>query len=194
MSLQDSDISRLIAGDRSAWDTFVRDAAPVALAAARRTLERAGRTTEADDVVQQVFEKLVRDDCRLLRTYDPGRAQLSTWLSVVTNSAALDHLRRLKRAPEPREFLPEDGETTPPAADPLPIPRNLLTPRQAAIMALLYEREMDVSEIARLLGITEQTVRSAHHKALTRMRAYFSEEFPELGGDAKARKARIIGK
>ncbi|WP_366553072.1 RNA polymerase sigma factor [Aquibaculum sediminis] len=193
MSLQDSDISRLIAGDRSAWDAFVRDAAPVVLAAARRTLERAGRTNEADDVVQQVFEKLVRDDFRLLRTYDPGRAQLSTWLSVVTNSAALDHLRRLKRAPEPREILPEDGETTPPAADPLPIPRNLLTPRQAAIMALLYEREMDVSEIARLLAITEQTVRSAHHKALTRLRTYFSEEFPELGGDAKARQARITG-
>lgn len=188
MVLQDTDISALASGDRSTWEHFIRSASPVILAAVRGPLGRAGRSDEVEDVAQQVFERLCRDDFRLLRSYDPSRARLSTWLTVVANSAALDHLRRLRRTPEPRDSLPEEaGEATPPAADPLPIPRNLLTPRQAAIMALLYEREMEVSDIARLLGITEQTVRSAHHKALTRLRSYFAEEFPEMGGDVKRR-------
>ena len=187
MRLQDVDIAALIAGQKEAWDAFARAAAPLALAAARRTLERAGRGNEAEDVVQQLFERLWRDDFRLLRNYDPGRAQLSTWLTVVANSTALDHLRRLKRVPEPREILPEAEMAEPPSQrDPLPIPRNLLTPRQAAIMAMLYEQELDVSDIAELLGITAQTVRSAHHKAITRLRGYFAEEFPELAGDKSA--------
>jgi DNA-directed RNA polymerase specialized sigma24 family protein len=32
---------------------------------------------------------------------------------------------------------------------------------------------MDVAEIARALGIDPQTVRSAHHKAMVKLRAYF---------------------
>lgn len=191
--LEDIDLSALVAGERGAWDGFARAAAPVVLAAARGPLSRAGRNDEAEDVAQQVFERLCRDGFRLLKTYDPGRARLSTWLTVVANSAALDHLRRLRRVPEPRETLPEDaGLATPPPADPLPIPRNLLTPRQAAIMALLYEREMEPSGIAALLGITEQTVRSAHHKALTRLRGYFAEEFPELGDAAARRRVSLV--
>lgn len=189
MVSHDIDIAPLIAGDKEAWDSFTRHAAPIVLAAARRTLNRAGRGDETEDVVQQVFERLCRDDFRLLRNYDPGRAGLSTWLTVIATSTALDHLRRLRRFPEPQEQLPEMVEESPPQEDPLPIPRNLLTPRQAAIMALLYEEERDVQEVAELLGVTPQTVRSAHHKAITRLRAYFSEEFPELGGDKSARRS-----
>ncbi|HLW26236.1 MAG TPA: sigma-70 family RNA polymerase sigma factor [Kiloniellales bacterium] len=184
MPLNHIDIAALVAGKREAWEGFIRAAAPLVLAAVRRALARAGRNDEAEDVVQQVFERLCREDFRLLRTYDPGRAKLSTWLSVVANSTALDHLRRLQRVPEPREILPEAENPEPPSQrDPLPIPRNLLTARQASIMALLYEQELDVSDVAELLGITEQTVRSAHHKAITRLRGYFAEEFPELSRD-----------
>ncbi|HLS69208.1 MAG TPA: sigma-70 family RNA polymerase sigma factor [Kiloniellales bacterium] len=188
MPAQDIDIAALIAGEKAAWDVFARRVAPIVLAAARRTLERAGRGDEAEDVAQQVFERLYRDDFRLLRNYDPGRAGLSTWLTVVSNSTALDHLRRLRRVPEPWEVLPEEAEGAP-QRDPLPIPRNLLTPRQGAIMALLYEQELEVSDVARLLGITAQSVRSAHHKAITRLRSYFAEEFPELGRDKAARES-----
>ena len=41
---------------------------------------------------------------------------------------------------------------------------------------MLYDREMDVAEIARALGIDPQTVRSAHHKAMIKLRAHFKAD------------------
>jgi RNA polymerase sigma-70 factor (ECF subfamily) len=41
---------------------------------------------------------------------------------------------------------------------------------------MLYDREMEVSEIAITLGIDPQTVRSAHHKAMVKLRAHFKAE------------------
>jgi len=55
----------------------------------------------------------------------------------------------------------------------LKLPEALLSPRQRQILAMLYDREMDVAEIARALGIDPQTVRSAHHKAMVKLRAHF---------------------
>ena len=41
---------------------------------------------------------------------------------------------------------------------------------------MLYQREMEVSEVAEFLGIAPQTVRSLHHKALTKLRGHFQKE------------------
>ena len=38
---------------------------------------------------------------------------------------------------------------------------------------MLYDREMDVAEVAQALSIDPQTVRSAHHKAMVKLRAHF---------------------
>ena len=56
------------------------------------------------------------------------------------------------------------------------IPQGLLTDRQALVLKCLYEEERDVAEVARLLRIDAQTVRSTHHKALVRLRAHFRDE------------------
>jgi RNA polymerase sigma-70 factor (ECF subfamily) len=56
------------------------------------------------------------------------------------------------------------------------LPEALLSPRQREILAMLYDRDMDVAEIARALGIDPQTVRSAHHKAMIKLRAHFKAD------------------
>jgi RNA polymerase sigma-70 factor (ECF subfamily) len=58
----------------------------------------------------------------------------------------------------------------------LKLPEALLSPRQREILAMLYDREMEVAEIARALGIDPQTVRSAHHKAMVKLRAHFKAD------------------
>ena len=55
---------------------------------------------------------------------------------------------------------------------------GLLTERQTLILKCLYDEERDVAEVAVLLKIDAQTVRSTHHKALLRLRAHFGEEPP----------------
>lgn len=61
----------------------------------------------------------------------------------------------------------------------LKIPPGLLTERQSLILKCLYDEERDVAEVAELLKIDAQTVRSTHHKALLRLREHFREEMPQ---------------
>ena len=58
----------------------------------------------------------------------------------------------------------------------LKIPAGLLTERQMLVLKCLYDEEKDVSEVAQLLKIDAQTVRSTHHKALLRLRAHFQKD------------------
>ena len=44
------------------------------------------------------------------------------------------------------------------------------------VLRCLYDEERDVAEVARMLNIDAQTVRSTHHKALLRLRAHFQAE------------------
>jgi RNA polymerase sigma-70 factor (ECF subfamily) len=72
-----------------------------------------------------------------------------------------------------------EGQLSVDAVEPvskLKLPEALLSPRQRQILSMLYDHEMEVAEIAQQLGIDPQTVRSAHHKAMIKLRAYFKAE------------------
>lgn len=171
------DLAKLVAGDKAAWKRFVARYAPVIYAAVQRRLARAARDGEVDDVAQDVFVRLCAKDFRLLRTYDPSRARLSTWLTVIASSAAVDHLRRRPKSSTSLDQVPEAAlAAEPKVVEQVKIPPDLLSPRQGLILELLYQKEMDVSEVAAFLGIESQTVRSMHHKALTKLRAYFQDD------------------
>ena len=168
------DLARLRSGDKGEWDRFVRRAGPVIYAAVLRRLAPAGRSGDAEDVAQEVFVRLCRGE-RRLAGYDPARASLSTFLTVLATSAAIDHLRK-QRPADPIEAVPE-ARLSVPAVEPaerIVIPPDLLTARQRLVLTLLYDREMEVAEAAQLLGIDAQTIRSTHHKAMQRLRAHFA--------------------
>ncbi len=178
--LNQIDLPALAKGDKRTWDAFVVASAPLINAVIRRTLA-AYRLSEEDvmDAAQDVFVRLCANDFRLLKTYDPARAGLSTWLAVVSRSAAVDHARRRRQSTTPIDEVPEaflgyeDRHT-----EKLKIPQGLLTERQTLILKCLYDEERDVAEVAQLLKIDAQTVRSTHHKALLRLREHFGEEAP----------------
>ncbi|MEQ8355867.1 MAG: sigma-70 family RNA polymerase sigma factor [Kiloniellaceae bacterium] len=177
-----SELATLLEGNKAAWDRFVARHAAVIFAAVRRRLVPAGRTSDAEDVVQDVFVKLCQNDFRLLRSYDAQRARITTWLTVVANSAAIDHLRRLRRRTEDIEAQPEAVLAVDPVIpDKVKIPEGLLSPRQALVLELLYQRDMTPGEAGEVIGIDPQTVRSMHHKALVKLRAYFQAEIDEIG-------------
>ena len=178
--LNQIDLQVLKTGNKRAWDTFVTAAAPLINAIVRRTLS-AFRLGEEDvlDAAQDVFVRLCAQDFRLLKTYDPARAGLSTWLAVVARSCAVDHARRRRQATQPLDEVPEAAlGIEDKHVEKLRIPPGLLTDRQTLILKCLYDEERDVIEVAQLLKIDAQTVRSTHHKALVRLRAHFGEEPP----------------
>ena len=172
---QEGELEALARGEKGAWETFVRRYAGLVVAAVRGV---ARETAEVEDLVQEVFLRLCRDDFRLLRTYDPARAQLSTWITIVARSTARDALRRHRPVVVPIEAVPESRLAVDPVepARRLKLPEALLSPRQREILTMLYDREMDVAEVATALGIDRQTVRSAHHKAMVKLRAHFKAE------------------
>jgi len=172
----DRELADLLGGDKAAWDAFVRAQAPVIFAAVRRRLLPAGRDADCEDVVQEVFVKLCRGDFRLLRAFDPAKAKLSTYLTVIASSSAIDHLRRLKAPTETLEAQPEGTLAVPPQEPSfLTIPEGLLSPRQALVIELLYRQDLLPGEAAEIIGVDPQTVRSMHHKALTKLRKHFAE-------------------
>ena len=172
---QEGELEALARGEKGAWEAFVRRYAGLVVAAVRGIAREA---TEIEDLVQEVFLRLCRDDFRLLRSYDPARAQLSTWITIIARSTARDSQRRHRPVVVPIEAVPESRL----AVDPiepvrrLKLPEALLSPRQREIITMLYDREMDVAEVAIALGIDPQTVRSAHHKAMVKLRAHFKAE------------------
>jgi RNA polymerase sigma-70 factor (ECF subfamily) len=176
--LNQIDLRALAAGNKRTWDAFVAAAAPLLHAVVRRALATY-RLSEEDvmDAAQDVFVRLCANDFRLLKTYDPARAGLSTWLAVVARSAAVDHARRRRQATQPIDEVPEASLGVEDRhVEKLKIPQGLLTERQILILRYLYDEERDVAEVAQLLKIDAQTVRSTHHKALLRLRAHFKQE------------------
>ncbi len=167
-----SDLAALARGDKGAWDAFVRRYAALIMAAVRGVAQDGG---EAEDLAQEVFVRLCKDEFRLLKTYDPARAGLTTWLTIVARSTARDAQRRRRVQGVPIEDVPEAAFAVPAVepVDRLTYPPELLSPRQREILAMIYDRDMDVAEIAAQLRIDAQTVRSMHHKAMVKLRAHF---------------------
>jgi len=165
----------LFDGDGNAWQGFVRRYGGLIVAAVRGIAPTLG---EVDDLTQDVFVRLCKDQFRLLRSYDPARAALSTWLTIVARSTARDALRRRRADSVPIENVPEAQLAVAPVepVQKLKLPEALLSPRQREILGMLYDREMDVAEVARALQIDPQTVRSAHHKAMLKLRAHFKAD------------------
>jgi len=176
---QDGFPEALLQGEKAAWDAFVRRYGGLIVAAIRGV---APPHADIEDLTQDVFIRLCKDNFRLLRTYDPARASLSTWITIVARSTARDGLRRRRGESVPIDAVPEAQLAVDPVEPvrKLKLPEALLSPRQREILTMLYDREMDVAEIARVLKIDPQTVRSAHHKAMIKLRAHFKAEIESL--------------
>ena len=125
---------------------------------------------DAEDLAQEAFVRL----WRALPLYD-GRASFSTWLYVIARNACLSELRRrglrpttpLGDVPEPaasdasaeRSDLQHDCETL---VDTLPEP-------QRRIVRLFYLEDRSYEQVAAMLDMPVNTVRSHLHRARKRL-------------------------
>ena len=175
--IMEFDFELLTKGNDKDWKVFSDRVSPIVYAAVRKILlSRIANVREGDihDVVQDVFTILIKNDYRVLKSYQPKKASISTWLTVIAMRTAIKFAKRQKPA-----SLSLDLESVNIAAPrikqktSIDIPEDLLTPRQMLILHMLIDKEMDIKEIAKTLNISPQTVRSARHKAVKRLRRHF---------------------
>ena len=197
------DLKSCVRGDKRAWDAFVDRYAGVIVAAVAKVMKKrsdgvgggggaARGSAEINDAVQDVFVRLLKDECRLLKTFDPKRASITTWLTLVSRSTTIDGLRRKRLTARSIDSVEVAASPTANSesgaasgalrhlaeqpALPTQLLDSLLSPRQRLILQMLFEQDMTVPDAARALGVDEQTIRSGKHKALTKLREHFGVE------------------
>ncbi len=173
----EADLDACVNGSKQAWDAFVERYAAVILSAVRRAISARLSDSGGHDVeeaAQEVFLRLIKNDFRLLRSFDPQRASLVTWLSLVARSVAIDYLRK-KRPVAALASTEVPADKT--ISDERPaLPLHLLTPRQRLVLRLLFDQRLTVADAARAIGVNDQTIRSTKHKALSRLRSHLAPE------------------
>jgi RNA polymerase sigma-70 factor (ECF subfamily) len=181
-------------GDQSAFDSLVEEAWP---AIWRRARQRIQDTALADDVTQRTFNNA----WAARESFDPERANASTWIYTIADRLIIDVLEQRKgqqvrtvtgfeplgtptgdegEAPGPLE--PEDDVELPVAEeadDPLVagLIRTALGQLPAAdrkVLELYYFEQLSYEQIARRLGVTSQAV----GPRLTRARQRLLERLP----------------
>jgi RNA polymerase sigma-70 factor, ECF subfamily len=125
---------------------------------------------DAEDLAQEAFVRL----WRALPLYD-GRASFSTWLYVIARNACLSELRRRGARPT----TPLDDVAEPAAPAPAAAGRDLrmdcetlvetLPEPQRQVVRLFYLEDRSYEQVAEMLGMPINTVRSHLHRARRRL-------------------------
>jgi RNA polymerase sigma-70 factor (ECF subfamily) len=180
-------IRRAAGGDRRAFDRLVVVKRERVV---RTAYQVTGDLEDARDVAQSVFLRL----WHVLPRFDPGQ-RFDTWLYRITVNAAIDLLR--SRGPKGMlQPLPDDPSVLgvdeaaqvdlDAALDLRDVQRAFmhlaarLSPKQRAAFVLKEIEGLETAEVARILDVTESTVRNHLLQARRTLRAGLEREYPSL--------------
>jgi RNA polymerase sigma factor (sigma-70 family) len=127
----------------------------------------------AEDVTAAAFERAYRKQ----RTYKAARGSERAWLFGIARNAALDELRRRKRAAalaaDPADVdaaPPEDAAETALRRAAVRVALGRIEPRERELIALKFHAGLDNSEIAAVLGVSVTNAGTQLHRAMTKLR------------------------
>jgi RNA polymerase sigma factor (sigma-70 family) len=127
----------------------------------------------AEDVTAAAFERAYRKQ----RTYKAARGSERAWLFGIARNAALDELRRRKRAAalaaEPADTdarSPDDAAEAALRRAAVRAALPQLEPRERELIALKFHAGLDNSEIAAVLGVSVSNAGTQLHRAMTKLR------------------------
>lgn len=196
MSVAPVQEGELLAGLRSgqddAFETLVRTHSGRMLSVCRRILRN---DDEAQEAVQEAFVSAFR----AIKSFE-GNCRLGTWLHRIAVNASLMRLRSKKRRPEEsiEALLPgfkEDGHAALDPQDWSPSALQLVEQRETrefvrtcidelpdlyrVVLLLRDIEELDTSEAAEVLGVTEGVVKVRLHRARHALRRLLALRFGE---------------
>lgn len=185
-------LAALRSGREDAFEKLVRAHSGRMLSVCRRILRN---EEEAKDAVQEAFVSALRG----IQAFE-GTAQLATWLHRIAVNASLMRLRSKKRRPEESidDFLPgfdDDGHARIQPRDWSPSAVQLLEKRETRefiracidrlpeiyrIVLLLRDiEELDTSEAAEVLGVSDGVIKVRLHRARHALRRLLADRFGE---------------
>ena len=162
------------AGDEDAYRRLLRDLADTLRIAARRGLERAGRSTaDAEDIVQETLIAMHRKR----HTWDPEQP-FGPWLHAIARHKLVDGLRRRKARHVPiddiaDQLAADDAMPDFVISDVVRMADRLPSGQRAAVLAMVVEG-CSGAEAARRLATSEGAVRVALHRGLARLSQLFN--------------------
>jgi len=179
-------IPNLLNDDERAWRTFhelYSSRLQGAISRVTRRFPQLTGTDHVDEIYGALCLRLLSDDKRRLRSFDPDRGTpLGAWLCALARNSAHDFLRHRQRQPWLGR-LADDGSEIEPRSD-APDAFSVYATRQEAerleqLLSTLSERDqefmrayldgLEPEEIAGQLGISVSTVYSKKHKILARL-------------------------
>ena len=170
-----------VAGEKAAWDAFVLQYSNLVYHTIRRSLtlhHTVGRDEVVEDLYQECFVALLRDDCKKLRQFKGDRGcTLASWLRVVVSRQTIDFLRKQTTPTvEVSETLASDQ---PEASDAL-INREeenslnqalkALSARDRLIVELSYRQGLPSEEAATILKISVGAFYTQKSRVLAKLR------------------------
>jgi RNA polymerase sigma factor (sigma-70 family) len=151
------------------FDALYRDARDDVYAYAATLLRD---STAAEDVTAQAFERAYKRRSR----FDARRGAPRAWLFGIARNAALDELRRRRRAATAEIPVPLD-EPRPDEAAELAAQRDAvraalsrLPSRDRELIALKYHAELSTAELGAVLGVSAANAGTLLHRAMTKLR------------------------
>jgi RNA polymerase sigma-70 factor (ECF subfamily) len=126
----------------------------------------------AEDVTAQAFERAYRRRSR----YDARRGTPRAWLFGIARNAALDELRRRRRAAAaelpaaPAEPGPEEALQEAARRDAVRVGLARLHARDRELIALRFHAELSTAELAGVLGVTPSNAGTLLHRAMSKLR------------------------
>jgi len=175
-------INGMVTRDDGSWRAFLDATGPVVKGVCRR----AGLSEdEISDVTQILVERLLADNCKILRELDLDAADsLYRWVKVVVSRIVIDQKRREgvrtgreSKWGEVRWTSSVTKDVTGEIDDRITIETVLssLDPNDRILLLMDY-REMRDAEIAQVLGVSEP----AAQQRLRRLRERIRRKFPDL--------------
>lgn len=181
MVLSDVDrrlLERCIEGAPGAWEDFVDRFIALITHVVSATAElRLGQFSPQtrDDVIAEVFLKLVEKDYAILRRFK-GQSSLGTYLVVVVRRIAVRRLTKLARNStsqlKAEPVTPQDnGETTVENCDEVHSLLSQMPAEEATAIRMYHLEERTYRDISQHIGIPENSVGPLLFKARTRLRS-----------------------
>jgi RNA polymerase sigma factor (sigma-70 family) len=180
-------IAGCVNGEKAAWDAFVREFSPLVYHTIKKTFNLYHSdpiSNSVEDLYQEVFVSLLRDDCKKLRQFRGDRGcTLASWLRVVAARETIDFLRkrRLPSVEIPDGLARNDPDLSESLIDEeqerlLNQAIQTLPPRDRILIDLVYRQSLPPEEIAAILKISVNAVYTQKSRILARLREALKTE------------------